>query len=105
MPDVGFLYSGSPNSMSALFTKFKNLMPGGVNVVPRTADDDYSTLLGHARDLINNVRVQVLVAAGGPVSAIAAQAATAMQQPPKTRVVFTPSPILSGASFIQRAVT
>jgi putative tryptophan/tyrosine transport system substrate-binding protein len=89
MPDVGFLYSGSPNSMSALLTNFKNLMPGGVNVVPRNADDDYSTLLGHAGSLINNVRVQVLVAAGGPVSAIAARDATATQPLPKTRVVFT----------------
>src|SRR5262245_14642851 len=95
---VGFLYSGSPSSLGPLLNKFRNAMPGGVTVVPRPAGDDYGSINGHANHLINVDRVNVLVAAGGPISALAAQQATAAQPPPKTPVVFTSAtdPVGSG---------
>src|SRR5215831_9026240 len=85
---VGFLYSGSNNSMGPLLTKFSRLLPSSIPVIPKHADDDYSRLRPDAGDLIRQ-RVDVLVAAGGPVSAFAARDETAQQQPPKTPVVFT----------------
>jgi putative ABC transport system substrate-binding protein len=85
---VGFLYSGSNNSMGPLLTKFSRLLPSNIPVIPKHADDDYSRLRPDAGDLIKQ-GVDVLVAAGGPVSAFAARDETAQQQPPKTPVVFT----------------
>jgi hypothetical protein len=75
MPEkVGFLYSGSQNSLGRQFTKFKNALPGGITLLPTgAADDDYQRKLPDAADrLINVENVKVLVAAGGPVSAFAA---------------------------------
>ena len=85
---VGFLYSGSNNSMGPLLTQFSRLLPPNIPVIPKHADDDYSRLRPDAGDLIKQ-GVDVLVAAGGPVSAFAARDETAQQQPPKTPVVFT----------------
>jgi len=85
---VGFLYSGSNNSMGPLLAKFSMLLPSNIPVIPKHADDDYSRLRSDAGDLISQ-GVDVLVAAGGPVSAFAAREATATQPLPKTRVVFT----------------
>jgi putative tryptophan/tyrosine transport system substrate-binding protein len=85
---VGFLYSGSNNSMGPLLTKFSRLLPPNIPVIPKHADDDYSRLRPDAGDLIRQ-GVDVLVAAGGPVSAFAARDETAQQQPPKPPVVFT----------------
>jgi len=85
---VGFLYSGSNNSMGPLLTQFSRLLPPNIPVIPKHADDDYSRLRPDAGDLIRQ-GVDVLVAAGGPVSAFAARDETAQQQPPKPPVVFT----------------
>lgn len=85
---VGFLYSGSNNSMGPLLTQFSRLLRPNIPVIPKHADDDYSRLRPDAGDLIRQ-GVDVLVAAGGPVSAFAARDETAQQQPPKPPVVFT----------------
>jgi ABC-type uncharacterized transport system substrate-binding protein len=84
---VGFLYSGSQQSLRGQFNAFKNALPGGIQLTPLPVNNNYPQLLPGARGLLNNV--DVLVAAGGPVSAIAARDATATQPAPKTPVVFT----------------
>jgi len=110
MPEkVGFLYSGSQNSLGRQFTKFKNALPGGITLLPTgAADDDYQRKLPDAADrLINVENVKVLVAAGGPVSAFAARDATAKQTGPKTPVVFTSvtDPVGSGLYVVRGNLT
>jgi putative tryptophan/tyrosine transport system substrate-binding protein len=92
---IGVLYSGTKKSLrkqlDALLEGLKEEDPGFVPdkkikiIGPRYADDDYQTKLPkHAKDLIETEKVAVLVAAGGPVSALAAQNATT-----KIPIVFT----------------
>src|SRR5258708_40234478 len=92
---IGVLYSGTKKSLrkqlDAFLEGLKEENPGFVPgkkikiIGPRYADDDYETKLPrHAKDLIDKEKVAVLVAAGGPVCALAAQKATT-----KIPVVFT----------------
>ncbi len=92
---IGVLYSGTKKSLrkqlDAFLEGLKEEDPGFVPgkkikiIGPRYADDDYETKLPrHAKDLIDKEKVAVLVAAGGPVCALAAQKATT-----KIPVVFT----------------
>jgi ABC-type uncharacterized transport system substrate-binding protein len=83
---VGFLYSGSQQSLQDQFNAFSNALPG-INLSRHLVNNNYPQLLPGAQGLLNNV--DVLVAAGGPISAIAARDATAQQPEPKTPVVFT----------------
>ena len=84
---IGVLYSGTKKSLrkqlDAFLEGLKEENPGFVPgkkikiIGPRYADDDYETKLPkHAKNLIDTEKVAVLVAAGGPVSALAAQKAT-----------------------------
>src|SRR5262245_8630484 len=100
MPDVGFLYSGSPNSLGHQFQEFKRHLPHGINVVPHHANNDYNRLFELAEDLIRQ-NVTVLVAAGGPKSAAAAKAATLAHPPPKS-VVFTSVTDPVGSGLVER---
>jgi len=92
---IGVLYSGTKKSLrkqlDAFLEGLKEEDPGFVPgkkikiIGPRYADDDYETKLPkHAKNLIDTEKVAVLVAAGGPVCALAAQKATT-----KIPVVFT----------------
>jgi putative ABC transport system substrate-binding protein len=93
---VGFLYSGSQQSLKGQFAAFQSLLPAGIHLIPHPVNNDYSQLLPGAQGLLND-NVGVLVAAGGPVSAFAAKQATAQQANP-TSVVFTSvtEPVESG---------
>jgi len=98
MKVIGILNSGSPEILGEQFVAFhRGLGEAGyidgqnVTTESRWANDDYKRLPGLANDLLD--QADVLVAAGGPVSALAAQAAT------KTKpVVFTTvtDPVKSG---------
>jgi putative tryptophan/tyrosine transport system substrate-binding protein len=92
---VGFLYSGSQQSLKGQFAAFKSLLPAGIHLIHHPVNNNYLQLLPEAQGLLNNV--DVLVAAGGPVSAFAAKQATAAQPNP-TPVVFTSvtEPVESG---------
>jgi len=92
---IGVLYSGTKKSLrkqlDAFLEGLKEENPGFVPgkkikiIGPRYADDDYETKLPkHAKNLIDTEKVAVLVAAGGPVCALAAPKATT-----KIPVVFT----------------
>jgi ABC-type uncharacterized transport system substrate-binding protein len=82
-PVLGLLNSGSTASLGeTLPALLRGLKEGGyidgqnVTIEYRTADNQYDRLPGFAADLVNR-RVAVIIAAGGPVSALAAKAATA----------------------------
>jgi putative tryptophan/tyrosine transport system substrate-binding protein len=86
---VAFLYSGSQQSLRSQYNAFKRALPRGINLIPHLVNNAYQKLLPGAQGLLMN-NVDVLVAAGGPVSARAAQQATAAQPPgTRTPVVFT----------------
>jgi len=94
---VGFLYSGSQQSLRSQFNAFRSVLPVGVQLRGREVNNDHRQLLPGAQGFLNNV--DVLVAAGGPASAIAARDATAAQPPEaRTPVVFTSvtDPVRSG---------
>jgi putative tryptophan/tyrosine transport system substrate-binding protein len=81
-PIIGFLNSGSAGSRGEQFAAFdRGLKEAGyvdgqnVTVEYRWADDDYARLPSLAAELVRRP-VAVLVAGGGPVSALAAKAAT-----------------------------
>ena len=81
-PIIGFLNSGSAGSRGEQFVAFdRGLKEAGyvdgqnVTVEYRWADDDYNRLPSLAAELVRRP-VAVLVAGGGPVSALAAKAAT-----------------------------
>ena len=81
-PIIGFLNSGSAGSRGEQFVAFdRGLKEAGyvdgqnVTVEYRWADDDYTRLPSLAAELVRRP-VAVLVAGGGPVSALAAKAAT-----------------------------
>jgi len=85
---VGFLYSGSASSLGAQLNAFRAALPAGITVTPRLLNDDYTQFPAALRALLNTV--DVLVAAGGTVSAVAAKNATAAQPAgSRTPVVFT----------------
>jgi putative ABC transport system substrate-binding protein len=98
MKVIGILNSGSPESLGEQFVAFhqglgKAGFVDGQNVTTeyRWANDDYKRLPALAKELVG--QVEVLVAAGGPVSALAAKAAT------KTKpIIFTTvtDPVKSG---------
>src|SRR5215510_494973 len=80
-PVVGFLNSGSAGSRGEQFAAFDRGLgePGyvdgqNVTIEYRWAEDHYDRLPVLAAELVR--RVAVLVAGGGPVSALAAKAAT-----------------------------
>jgi putative tryptophan/tyrosine transport system substrate-binding protein len=94
MPGVGFLYCGSPGSLTTQYNAFINALPPGTPVYPPTAAAsgvpyDMAQLRAAARIMIDPPhQVQVLVAAGGTISALAAVSETAADAVP-TPVVFT----------------
>jgi ABC-type uncharacterized transport system substrate-binding protein len=82
MPVVGFLHSSSPGAFSAQIAAFRqSLKEGGfvegqnVAIELRSADDRYERLPGLAAELVD-LRVAVIFAGGGNISAMAAKAAT-----------------------------
>jgi ABC-type uncharacterized transport system substrate-binding protein len=92
MATVGFLYSGSGQSLTAQYQAFKNELPAGTTLNPPNpsgVDNNYNALRGRAGALLNS-GVAVLVAAGGTVSAQAARDETATQPAgSRTPVVYT----------------
>jgi putative ABC transport system substrate-binding protein len=98
---IGLLHIGSSSRFADLVqvtsdaaTRYlQRRMPGDtVQMDVRYADDDIGKLEDHADDLVRDAQVEVIVAAGGPQSAIAAMDATADAEPkPANRkpVVFT----------------
>jgi putative ABC transport system substrate-binding protein len=92
---IGFLDSASPDSrgeeLDAFHRGLREAGIGGkdVGIVYCWADNDYDRLPGLAQQLLD-MKVDVIVAPGGPASALAAQAATREQEEGKrTPVVFT----------------
>ncbi|HKF07822.1 MAG TPA: ABC transporter substrate-binding protein [Xanthobacteraceae bacterium] len=82
MPVIGFLNSGSAGSRGEQFAAFDRGMGEAgyvdgqnVTIEYRWANDDYGRLHALAAELVR-LPVEVLVAGGGPVSALAAKAAT-----------------------------
>jgi putative ABC transport system substrate-binding protein len=92
MATVGFLYSGSAQSLGAQYNAFLSALPPGTTLNPPNpagVDDNYLALSGRAGAMLNS-GVAVLVAAGGTVSALAARDETAKQPAAsRTPVVFT----------------
>jgi putative tryptophan/tyrosine transport system substrate-binding protein len=83
MPVIGFLNSASTGAQEAQYAAFyRGLKEAGyvdgqtVTIEYREADNHYDRLPALAADLVRR-RVSVLVAAGGPVAALAAKSATA----------------------------
>ncbi len=80
---VGFLSSGSAAALNKQWIAafHRGLAEGGyvdgqnITIEYRTADDDYERLPGLAAELVRR-NVKVIVAAGGPISALAAKRAT-----------------------------
>jgi putative ABC transport system substrate-binding protein len=93
MPDVGFLYSGSHQSLGAQYDAFVNALPPGTSIFPNKGgsgkDNHYDQLLNEANKFVDNHQVRVVVAAGGTVCAQAARDGVAASGVPKTPVVFT----------------
>jgi ABC-type uncharacterized transport system substrate-binding protein len=93
---IGFLYSGTATSLQRQYTSFNKGLQSidatyrdgvAIQIVPRTAENKYGkTLSDLAEELIDEENVAVLVAAGGPICALAAQEAT---EDTETPVVFT----------------
>jgi putative ABC transport system substrate-binding protein len=99
VPVIGFLNSASTKTQEAQYAAFhRGLKEAGyvdgqtVTIEYREADNHYDRLPALAADLVRR-RVAVLVAAGGPVAALAAKSAT-----PTIPVVFTTvsDPVKSG---------
>jgi ABC-type uncharacterized transport system substrate-binding protein len=93
MPDVGFLYSGSHQSLGAQYDAFVNALPPGTSIFPNAGgsgkDNHYDQLLNEAKKFVDNHQVRVVVAAGGTVCAQAARDGVAASGVPNTPVVFT----------------
>jgi putative tryptophan/tyrosine transport system substrate-binding protein len=92
---IGFLYSGTQKSLGSQYIAFNKGLAkidptyvdgDSIEIKPLWADDDYSKLPKQAKQLIEKENVAVLVAAGGPISALEAQKATKNTNTP---VVFT----------------
>jgi putative tryptophan/tyrosine transport system substrate-binding protein len=91
--DVGFLYSGSPQSLGAQYDAFVNALPAGTTIFPNKAgsgqNNQYSHLAAEAGRLVDNHQARVVVAAGGTICAQAARDGVAASGAPNTPVVFT----------------
>jgi putative tryptophan/tyrosine transport system substrate-binding protein len=91
---IGMVDSATPESRGEELTAFyrglreSGVDGGGVIVEYSWAGNDYSRLPALARQLIDR-KVDVLVAVGGPVSALAAKAASAQAASKDTQIVFT----------------
>ncbi len=92
---IGILDSASPDSRGEELDAFhRGVREGGIDgkdvgIVYCWADSDYSRLPGLAQQLLD-MKVEVIVTAGGPVSALAAKDATQKQKDGnRTPVVFT----------------
>lgn len=89
---IGILDSASPfgrgEEMDAFYNGLTSIGvdPENTRVIHAWADNDYTRLPDLAEELANNADVKVIVAAGGPASAIAAQIKTQDNEKP---VVFT----------------
>jgi putative ABC transport system substrate-binding protein len=101
MVTIGFLDSASPISrgdeLDAFFSGLANAGVTGQDamVLYAWANNDYSLLPGLAQQLINN-NVGVIVAAGGPVSALAAKDATSTKP-----IIFTTVTDPVGSGLVQ----
>jgi ABC-type uncharacterized transport system substrate-binding protein len=91
--DVGFLYSGSPQSLSTQYDAFVGALPHGTSIFPNKAgsgqNNHYDHLVEEARKLVDNHQARVVVAAGGTICAQAARDGVAASGVPNTPVVFT----------------
>jgi putative ABC transport system substrate-binding protein len=96
MNKIGFLYSMTKKSLrkqlNAFFDGLKSahFVDGkDGQIVFRVAEDDYDLLARHAKELVADPEVKVIVAAGGPVSALKAKEARA-QAGSNVPIVYTP---------------
>jgi putative ABC transport system substrate-binding protein len=97
---IGLLHSGKKDMFTDPVNKLKSALPADVELVDWYAEDDIGKLEDDADDLVADPEILLIVAAGGPQSAIAAKNATALE-PDVTRrkpVVFTTvfDPVQSG---------
>jgi putative ABC transport system substrate-binding protein len=97
---IGLLHSGQKNMFTDPINKLKSALPADVVLVENYAEDDIGTLEDDADELVAAGDILVIVAAGGPQSAIAAMNATEIAPNVTSRkpVVFTTvfDPVLSG---------
>jgi putative tryptophan/tyrosine transport system substrate-binding protein len=91
--DVGFLYSGSPQSLGAQYDAFVNALPANTSIFPNKAgsgqNNQYDHLVAEAKRLVDNHQARVVVAAGGTICAQAARDGVAASGAPNTPIVFT----------------
>src|SRR4051794_21952055 len=106
---IGFLDSASPESRGEELDAFhRGLREAGIDgketaILYSWADNVYDRLPGLAQQLLD-MKVDVIVAPGGPASARAARDVTKVQEAGKrTPVVFTTVPIRSGADSSRRS--
>ena len=95
MKTIGFVHSGSAKSFVRQFAAIDTgLAVLGLNkesdytILSRWADDDAKHLRDYIREMVENDRVDVIIAAGGPAPALVAKEETA-KQVVKKPVVFT----------------
>ena len=88
---IGLLHTGTQGHFDNEVQALQAHLPNGVQIIPGYANDNFEQLDDAAADLVTDGRVEVIVAAGGPQSAIAAMYATAEQGNVAQRkpVVFT----------------
>jgi putative ABC transport system substrate-binding protein len=93
--EIGFLYSSTKKSLRKQFNAFYDgLKKTGFidghdgHIEHRLADDDYGKLHNDAEDLVKRPNVKVIVAAGGPISAVEAKSARDKFKP-SLPIVFT----------------
>jgi putative tryptophan/tyrosine transport system substrate-binding protein len=98
---IGLLHSGRKDMFTDPIAKLKSALPADVELVEDYyAEDDIGKLEDDADDLVADSDILLIVAAGGPQSAIAAKNATAVVSdiPNRKPVVFTTvfDPVQSG---------
>jgi ABC-type uncharacterized transport system substrate-binding protein len=97
---IGLLHSGKKDMFTDPINKLKLALPADVELEDYYAEDDIGKLEDDADDLVAAADVLLIVAAGGPQSAIAAMNATAIEPDATKRkpVVFTTvfDPVLLG---------
>lgn len=97
---IGLLHSGQKNMFTDPISKLKSALPADVELVEDYAEDDIGKLEDDADDLVADSAILLIVAAGGPQSAIAARNSTAVEPDVNKRkpVVFTTvfDPVQSG---------
>jgi putative ABC transport system substrate-binding protein len=96
MDKIGFLYSMTKKSLRKQLNAFydglksANFVDGKDGTVEfRVAEDDYDLLMRQAKELVADPDVKVIVAAGGPISALKAKEARA-QADSHVPIVYTP---------------